>query len=208
MSAMRRVLSPIVAVVALAGGAVGPAQAQDRAALRSAESFAATTDARERSMAMFREAGRVIQHPRCVNCHPAGDIPLQGLDGRTHSPPVVRGVADMGAPGMLCTTCHGPINAVLPGTAGRSLPGNPAWHLAPIEMAWVGKSLGEICRQIKDPARNGGRTLAALHEHMAKDDLVGWGWNPGPGREPVPGTQEVFGRLIGAWIETGAECPS
>jgi hypothetical protein len=41
-------------------------------------------------------------------------------------------------------------------------------------MAWEGKTPGEICRQIKDPARNGGRDLALLHEHVAKDDLVGW----------------------------------
>ena len=201
--------APLLAagLAALVGGAVGLAEAQDRAALRPAESFAAVTDARERSVALFREAGRVIQHPRCVNCHPAGDVPLQGMEMRNHSPPVVRGAANMGSPAMPCTSCHSAINAVLPGTSVRSIPGHPAWHLAPIEMAWVGKSLGEICRQIKDTSRNGGKTLAALHDHMAKDDLVGWGWNPGPGREPAPGTQEIFGRLIGAWIETGAECP-
>jgi hypothetical protein len=74
-------------------------------------------------------------------------------------------------------------------------------------MAWDGRSLGEICRQIKDPQRNGGRTLAELQEHMAKDDLVGWGWNPGTGRRPVPGTQAELGALIEAWIEIGAACP-
>jgi hypothetical protein len=74
-------------------------------------------------------------------------------------------------------------------------------------MAWQGRSLGAICGQIKDPERNGGKTLAELHEHMAEDDLVGWGWAPGAGRTPVPGTQEGFGRLIAAWIETGAVCP-
>jgi hypothetical protein len=74
-------------------------------------------------------------------------------------------------------------------------------------MAWQGKASG-ICRQIKDPARNGGRSLALLLEHhMAKDDLVGWAWHPGPGRRPAPGTQEEFGAIIAAWIESGAECP-
>jgi hypothetical protein len=43
---------------------------------------------------------------------------------------------------------------------------------------------------------------------MAQDDLVAWGWDPGPGREPAPGTQAIFGDLTKAWIETGAECPS
>jgi hypothetical protein len=74
-------------------------------------------------------------------------------------------------------------------------------------MAWEGKSVGDICRQIKDPTRNGGRSLALLQEHFAKDDLVAWAWSPGAGRMPAPGTQEQLGTLIQAWIETGAECP-
>jgi hypothetical protein len=74
-------------------------------------------------------------------------------------------------------------------------------------MAWEGKSLGEICRQLKDKTRNGGRDLAMLQEHIAKDDLVAWGWNPGAGREPAPGNQELAGRLAQAWIDSGAECP-
>ena len=57
-------------------------------------------------------------------------------------------------------------------------------------MAWQGKSLGQICEQIKDRKRNGGKSLAQIHEHMAHDTLVGWGWAPGGDREPAPGTQE------------------
>ena len=75
-------------------------------------------------------------------------------------------------------------------------------------MAWYGKSPAEVCAQIKDHERNGGRTLAEIHEHMAEDSLVGWGWHPDAGRTPVPGTQARFGELIKAWIETGAECPA
>ena len=54
---------------------------------------------------------------------------------------------------MMCNTCHGPANVEIVGQAEtlKSIPGNPDWHLAPIEMAWEGKSLGEICEQIKDP---------------------------------------------------------
>jgi len=80
------------------------------------------------------------------------------------------------------------------------------WHLAPIEMAWVGLSLGGICEQFKDPKRNGSRSLPQIHEHMAHDPLVGWGWMPGAHREPAPGTQAQFGELIDAWIRTGAHC--
>ena len=74
-------------------------------------------------------------------------------------------------------------------------------------MAWEGVGLFGICQQIKDVERNGGKTLEELHEHNAEDGLVGWGWNPGPGREPAPGTQALFGALTKAWIDTGAHCP-
>ena len=33
---------------------------------------------RQRSVALFAELGKVLTHPRCVNCHPAGDRPRQG----------------------------------------------------------------------------------------------------------------------------------
>jgi len=98
---------------------------------------------------------------------------------------------------------------LFPGAVARysSIPGHPRWALAPREMAWQGKSIGDICRQLKDKTRNGGRDLAMLHEHVAKDDLVAYGWNPGKGRDPAPGTQQLAGELVQAWIDTGAECP-
>jgi hypothetical protein len=74
-------------------------------------------------------------------------------------------------------------------------------------MAWEGKTIGDICRQLKDRSRNGGRDLAQIHEHVAKDDLVAYGWHPGTGRAPAPGTQELAGELIQAWIDSGAACP-
>jgi len=64
-----------------------------------------------------------------------------------------------------------------------------------------------ICRQLKDPAKNGGRDLKLLQEHVARDDLVAWGWSPGAGRDPAPGTQQLAGELVQAWIDSGAECP-
>jgi hypothetical protein len=75
-------------------------------------------------------------------------------------------------------------------------------------LAWVGKSLGEICVQIKDKERNGGMSMEELIHHMAEDDLVGWGWNPGAGRQPAPGTQKEFGAVIKAWVDNGAACPA
>jgi hypothetical protein len=187
--------------------------AQDKAAvvpLKPASEFSSIADKDERAKALFTEAGKVIQHPRCVNCHPAGNTPLQGMEMHVHRPPVVRGDGNIGAPGMMCGTCHGAANVAVVGQADtlKSIPGNPAWHLAPLEMAWEGKTLNQICEQIKDPERNGGKTMEQIVEHMAHDDLVGWGWDPGEGREPVPGTQEQFGDLIRLWVESGASCPS
>lgn len=182
--------------------------AEQSAPLKPAAEFQSITDAKQRSWALFEEAGKVIQHPRCVNCHPATERPLQTMAMHPHQPPVVRGEGGMGMPGMTCNTCHGAANVDVVGQAEtlKSIPGNAAWHLAPIEMAWEGKTLGEICRQIKDPERNGGKTLAEITEHMSHDSLVGWGWQPGAGREPVPGSQAVFGELIAAWVESGAAC--
>jgi hypothetical protein len=32
----------------------------------------------------FETVRAVLQHPRCQNCHPEGDAPLQGDDGHAH----------------------------------------------------------------------------------------------------------------------------
>lgn len=171
-------------------------------ALAAPESFAAIADADARSAALFTELGKVLTHPRCMNCHPAGDRPRQGDEGRLHQPPVARGPYGHGAATMRCSTCHQHANF----EPGR-VPGHPEWHLAPIEMAWEGKSLAEICMQIKDPARNGNRNLADIVSHIGTDTLVGWAWAPGFGRASAPGTQKHAGALAEAWVNTGAVCP-
>jgi hypothetical protein len=75
-------------------------------------------------------------------------------------------------------------------------------------MGWQGRSVAQICEQIKDRARNGGRDMAALVQHMAEDALVGWAWAPGVGRAPAPGSQAEFGALVRAWAAAGGYCPS
>lgn len=171
--------------------------------LRSPAVFVNIRDVRARSKALFIEASRVFMHARCLNCHPNGDVPHQGKNMALHNPPVLRGPHDQGVVGMECTSCHQDRNQEL-----AFVPGAPHWALAPIAMAWVGKTPQEICEQIKDPKRNGGKSLAQIVEHNAHDELVGWGWNPGAGRDPAPGTQAEFGAIVAAWVETGAECPA
>jgi hypothetical protein len=103
---------------------------------------------------------------------------------------------------MRCFACHTSTNFDAVG-----MPGDPHWALAPDSMAWEGRSLAQICAQLKDPARNGGRKLDAVVEHMRNDTHVGWAWAPGARREPAPGTQATFGALIEGWAKTGALCP-
>jgi hypothetical protein len=174
--------------------------------LKSPADFASISNRRERSLAIYGEIGKLVTNPRCMNCHPAGENPMQGNDQHEHVPPVWRG--ENGHLATNCAGCHTEHNVTLHDTASyKSIPGHPRWGLAPLSMAWEGKSLGEICRQIKDTDRNGGRDLALLQEHVATDDLVGWAWHPGDGRDPAPGTQELAGQLMQAWIDSGAECP-
>lgn len=201
--------------IALAGAALvlplalsaSTADAPQVQGLKPVSAFAGIADRGARSVALFEEMGKVLQHPRCVNCHPRTDRPLQGDQGKPHNPPVTRGASGHGAAGLECATCHGPRNVALTNGKG-SMPGHPAWHLAPASMAWEGKTLAEVCAQLKDRRRNGGKTLAQLVEHNAHDGLVGWGWNPGEGRTPAPGTQAEFGALTRAWVDSGAKCPA
>jgi hypothetical protein len=156
---------------------------------------------------LFVEAARVITSPRCMNCHPATRQATQGDDLHPHVPLMYGGRYGVGLPGLPCRACHGASNTTTLAESIASIPGNPAWGLAPASMAWQGKSVREICLQIQDPARNGGRTLAKLSEHMVKDSAIAWAFRPGDGRTPAPGTQAQFAALIDAWIATGAQCP-
>jgi hypothetical protein len=189
-----------IATSMFAGYAVSQTASQS---LASPESFASISDTDARSAAIFTELGKVLTHPRCTNCHPAGDRPHQGDNARLHQPPVTRGGDGHGLEAMRCNSCHQKANF----EPGR-MPGHPDWHLAPREMAWEGKTVGEICEQIRDPARNGGRKVEDLIDHIGKDTLVGWAWKPGFGRSPTPGTQQQAGALVEAWVKTGAACPA
>ena len=195
---MKQGIGIVAVVLLLAVAAVAGSEE-----LRPSSSFSSIADKSERSAALFTEAGKVLLHPRCVNCHPAGESPSIGDDGRDHEPWVQRGKGGRGVAGMRCSTCHQDANF-----DPAQLPGAPHWHLAPLSMAWQGKSLAEICAQIKDRALNGNRSLKEITKHMTDDPLVGWAWAPGTGREPAPGDQTTFAKLIRDWVATGAVCPS
>ena len=110
----------------------------------------------------------------------------------------------IGAKAVACNTCHTKHNSKLP----HGAPGAEVWALAPVEMQWFGKTSKEICEQIKDPERNGGRTLAEVAAHIDHDKLVHWGWNPGPGRDKAPYSKEELVSFVKQWEAAGAACPS
>jgi cytochrome c5 len=157
------------------------------------------------AQAAFNRAWAVFDSPRCRNCHPSGDAPLQGDDGHVHIQDVKRGPDGKGVYGMKCSTCHQAAN--LPG--GNMPPGNPKWSLPSANMKMViqGETAGQFCRQLKDPAKNGHRTLAQIIEHVSSDELVGWGWNPGDGRTLPPLDRPEFVAAMKAWVDNGAACP-
>jgi hypothetical protein len=156
----------------------------------------------------FESIRGVLQNPRCQNCHARGDIPLQGDDGRLHAQNVQRGPDGKGMVGERCTTCHGPVNP--PDSYGlRTPPGvSTGWRMPKPEdgLVFVGVAPGALCEQIKDPARNGGKDMAALRVHL-DDPLVTWAWAPGRGRAPIAMTHEAFVATWMTWANAGAPCP-
>jgi hypothetical protein len=150
----------------------------------------------------------VLTHPRCVNCHPAGDTPLIRDGTVEHDFGVRRGPDDHGLPALRCSSCHQPANNDIAG-----VPGAPEWGLAPRSMGWEGRTRSEIARSILDPADNGGRTLEEVVDHLTRDELVLWAWEPGvradgTPREPPPVDVETFVLAVRAWAAAGAPIPA
>lgn len=188
-------IGAILAVLLIAGAAAfgsdskspAPQTARDDAAAKSA----------------FLAAYPILMHPRCLNCHPAGDVPLQGEDSHLHTQNVQRGRGGMGRYALRCNNCHQPAN--VPGE--NMPPGTPNWHLAPRVMVFEGRSAGELCRQMKDPKTNGGHPVEGAIEHLKADPLVLWGWAPGDGRSVPPLSHTEFLQKMREWVRNGAACP-
>jgi len=165
----------------------------------------------------FMKTYPVFMHPRCLNCHPAGDTPLQGEDSHVHDLLRLRRGADgNGVLAMRCSNCHQAVNGLGPHTppgapqrAGEGLPAEPRWHLPPPEtpMVFQGRSPGQLCRQLQDPKQNGGLTPDRFVHHVTTDPLVRWAWSPGEGRTPPPGSHEEFAAAVKEWLDAGGACP-
>ncbi len=169
----------------------------------------------EEGLAAFDRIYDVAISPRCANCHTGSDnIPMwSGTsygEARPHGMNIDAGESRIGAETVMCQTCH--ITTTDLESEPHAAPhfGIP-WQLAPVEFEWFGKTPQEICVQLKTPETNGGRDWQGLVEHLGHDaSLAGpvlWGFNPGGGREPSPGTlQEHIDDMI-AWGAAGQPCP-
>jgi hypothetical protein len=156
------------------------------------------------SVKAFMKVYKVLMSPRCMNCHPAGDAPLQGDDNHVHTMDVVRGPDGTGMYAAKCSNCHQPTNT--PGL--HTPPGNPKWQLPPANMKMVfqGKSPRQLALQIMNYNLNGHRSKAQLLEH-SKDTLVKAAWNMGEGRTPPPMSYTAFVSVWNEWINKGGYAP-
>lgn len=167
----------------------------------------APTSADAPGLAEFATVFSVLVHPRCQNCHTRTDWPRQGDDRHRHAINVRRGPGGRGVAAMACATCHGRANNDWSGVPGA----DEDWHLAPLSMGWEGLPAAEVCRNLLDPARNGGRSGAEVVDHL-RTHLVEWAWQPGRTahgtervRPPVPHAD--FVRAAEAWVAAGSPCP-
>lgn len=175
------------------------------------------TVTQQAGLTAWEDIHNVVSHPRCINCHvdetgiPMWSGPSYGPEPRQHGMYIASGESRIGAENLACGTCHE--KSLLPNTVEHAPPHtNHDWLLAPVEFAWFGKSSTEICEQMRDPERNGGRDGAGLVEHIIHDveiqAFITWGFNPGGGREPAPGTLQEHLDDMALWTQAGMPCPS
>ncbi|MFZ6653816.1 hypothetical protein [Undibacterium sp. TJN19] len=167
----------------------------------------------QESLNAWAQVEKVLLHPRCLNCHSAGDRPRQADDRHVHQFRVLNGHQGTGKPGTLCIGCHQASNQHTSG-----VPGALNWQHAPTSMTWEsspGTALQgkQLCRVLRDPKKNGGRDLPALIEHLRTEPLVLWAWAPGnnakdEARTTPPISHEDLISHASLWADKGAKCPS
>ncbi len=168
----------------------------------------------EAGLAAWGNIHTVLTHPRCLNCHVGEDsLPLWGTTAdpeRIHGMAINAGESRIGAETLACYACHQ--TSTRPNTVPHAPPHTGMdWRLAPVEMQWTDRTSAEICAQMRDPDRNGGRDAAGLIEHILHDaELIGfitWSFDPGAGREPAPGSLQGHLEDMAIWTAAGMPCP-
>jgi len=76
------------------------------AAAQSEHPRPGTVSLNDVAAAAFAAIVPVLRHPRCMNCHSAGDFPRQGNDSHRHTMQVRRGPDGHGVNAVKCSACH------------------------------------------------------------------------------------------------------
>jgi hypothetical protein len=152
----------------------------------------------------------VTSHPRCANCHVGADNrPMWSgpsyAKTRPHGMNINAGNSRIGIETLQCSTCHAyreGVNDIPHGAPQVAM----NWQLPPVEAEWFGKTSDEICNQLRDPDRNGGRTMMELAEHLDHDLILHWAWAPGGGREAAPYSLQEHIDDVLMWGVAGFPC--
>jgi len=167
----------------------------------------------ESGLAAWARIYEVASHPRCSNCHVGADnLPMWSGpsygETRPHGMNIDAGQSRIGAEYVLCSTCHVNAAATQRGNAQPHAAPRVAtlWRLAPVEAEWFGKSSQEVCNQLRDPERNGGRSYQELANHLGHDVILHWAWQPGGTREPAPYSLREHMDDILEWGAAGLPC--
>ena len=177
--------------------------------------FAPGSVSEQDGLANWRKFYEIASHPRCANCHVGADNrpmwsgPSYGKT-RRHGMNINAGESRIGAESVPCSACHTTLKQ--PDPRANAQPHTPpkvamAWQLAPVEAAWFGKSSAYICEQIKDPARNGDRSIRDVAAHLDHDLILHWAWQPGGNRQPAPYSLQEAMDFLMKWAAAGAPCP-
>ncbi|MBX2803667.1 MAG: c-type cytochrome [Myxococcales bacterium] len=158
------------------------------------------TLSREEGLAAFEQIYAAVSHPRCTNCHPAGDAPLHTDESIPHDFGVTRFSP---LQGLHCSTCHAQ-SPVGDGLAPQP-PADPIWSIAPAEMVFEGRTPSQICAQLKNPETNGRRGFNDLTQHLEEDHLLQTSWHSG--RTPPPMSHPELVEAFATWGSAGGPCP-
>ena len=161
-------------------------------------------------LAAFETVRAVLQHPRCQNCHPAGDAPLQGDDGpRARAERAAR--ARRARHGRRASARRATARRTRPSSYGAHIPPGVAtgWHMPPPEekMVFVGVRAARAVRADQGPGaqRRQGHGRAAHAPRRSARDL-----GLEPGLRPRAGVHAVAQTFLAAWetwAAAGAPCP-
>jgi len=178
--------------------------------------FVAGSITLEEGLASWQTFYEVASHPRCSNCHvgpsnrPMWSGPSYGKT-RPHGMNIKADESRMGIEAVPCATCH--VTLLQPSDNANAIPHTPPkvaspWSLAPVEAEWFGKSSSYICNQLKDPERNGDRTIRDVASHLDHDRVLQWAWNPGGNRQSAPHSLQIVMDSLMKWSAAGTPCPS